>query len=116
MEALRELSNEVNESRQSKLTNKAGMEEFRKQRAMNRIWVSNRLEGTLPTGVTQFETFNIHSKIYNGDTHEQGDETNHKSRQQLQQHFEDFMNLCIPRSNTFEPEINTWNANERPCQ
>ena len=59
------------------------MDEFRKQRAMNMIWVSNRLEGTLPTGVTQFETFNIHSKIYNGDTHEQGDETNHKSRQQL---------------------------------
>ena len=80
------------------------MEEFLKQRAMNMIWVSNKLEGTLPTGVTQFETFNIHSKIYNGDTHEQGDETNHKSRQQLQQHFEDFMNLCIPHSNTFEPE------------
>ena len=31
------------------------------------------------------------------DTHKQGDETNHKSRRQLQQHSEAFMHLCTPR-------------------
>ena len=33
----------------------------------------------------------------------QGDETDCKSRQQLQQHFKAFMHLCTPHSNTFEP-------------
>ena len=33
----------------------------------------------------------------------QGDETDHKSRQQLQQHFKVFTHLCTPRSNTFQP-------------
>ena len=84
------------------------MEDFCKQRAMNMIWVSNKLEGTLPTGVTQFETFKILEKIYNGETvavdvHEQGDDSDRKSRRQLRQHFEAFMHLCSLRSDTFEP-------------
>ena len=47
---------------------RAKMKSYEKERALNLVWMSNKLESTLPEGLSKYETFKILKKIYDGET------------------------------------------------
>ena len=85
---------------------KARMDEFQKQKTINMVWLSNKLGGTLPEGVSQMETHQILTKLYDGsnldallenDTNEPSNdrdaERDRNSKRQLLQHLQAFLEL-----------------------
>ena len=84
------------------------MEEYKKQRALNMVWLGNKLEGTLPDGVSQKATFKVLKEIYSLDAdyqlspqsndENQGSdndaEKHRKTMRQLAQHMKAFKVLC----------------------
>lgn len=85
------------------------MVEFCKQKAINMIWLSNKLGGTLPEGVSEMETHQILTKLYDGsnvdellrncaiDTNDQDSdaERDRNSKRQLLQHLQAFLELRV---------------------
>lgn len=84
------------------------MEDYKKQRALNMVWHGNKLEGTLPEGVSQKATFKVLDEIYTldadyqissqpNDVDQEADndaEKHRKTMRQLAQHMKAFKLLC----------------------
>ena len=49
---------------------RAKMKSYEKERALNLVWMSNKLESTMPEGLSQYETFEILKKIYDEETND----------------------------------------------
>ena len=73
------------------------MKAFRKQQTINMIWVSNKLEDTLPIGVSQTESLDALSKVYDGASVHSLKTAQH----QLKHHLEAFLLLC--QLDAFQP-------------
>ena len=87
------------------------MTTYKKQRAINMVWVSNKLGGTLPEGISQMQTYQILQELYcDTDQHDldlegylepavsqsSNDRDSEKSRNsqlQIKQHFHAFLYL-----------------------
>lgn len=92
---------------------------FRKQRAINMVWVNNKLEGTLPEGISQMQTYQILERMFDGCTspslepkdssssqepnNDRDSEKSRKSQLQITQHFEAF--LYLDRCLQSEPKL-----------
>lgn len=80
------------------------MDKFKKQKAINLVWMSNMLEGTLPKGASKYETYDILMKLLGGSDTTQPDlggssndgtgSNDRKSKQQLIQHMKAYCRLC----------------------
>ena len=78
------------------------MSEFRRQKAINFVWLSNKLEGTLPEGASEHETNTVlrglldrlscpvSDGVATGETRRPTD----PARQQLEQHMMAYIKLC----------------------
>lgn len=78
------------------------MDDFRRQRAIGLVWMSNKLEGTLPEGATEYETHRLLSELLdkqtdmsialNGESDDDSEERT--SRLQLLRHMVAYHRLC----------------------
>ena len=50
----------------------AAMEEYKRQRALTLVWISNQLEGTLPDGISQQNTYKLLESLYDDDANDGG--------------------------------------------
>ena len=78
------------------------MSEFKKQKAINLVWMSNKLEGTLPEGATEYETYDLLQRVLeNNDllniaqsTDTGRNDSERVSKRQLLQHMRAYHRLC----------------------
>ena len=78
------------------------MSEFKNQKAINLVWMSNKLEGTLPEGATEYETYDLLQRVLeNNDLPDVAQSTDtgrndskRDSQRQLLQHMSAYHRLC----------------------
>ena len=86
------------------------MEEHRKLKALDLVWVSNQLEGTLPKGISQQDTYQLLQRLYAGSSEEQEERSSGKDAEkdrlgklQLHQHMLTYKHLCEGDHSTMKP-------------
>lgn len=77
------------------------MDDFKRQRAISLVWMSNKLEGTLPKGATELETHRLLSELLDRQTDisslnsgSDNDSEDRTSRLQLFRHMGAYNRLC----------------------
>ena len=80
------------------------MGKFRKHKAIVMIWVNQKLEGTLPLGVSEYDTFRLLGEMYEKFDHQDvkiaHDDSsnepvdNRQSKKQFTQHMQAYLKLC----------------------
>lgn len=80
------------------------MDNFKKQKAINLVWMSNKLEGTLPKGASEYKTYHLLTELLDapdtttldlsGSSDDGTGSEDRKSKQQLVQHMQAYCRLC----------------------
>ena len=72
------------------------MSEFKKQKAINLVWMNNKLKlkGTFPKGATEYETYKLLQRILENNDTSGNDPDERDSQRQLLQHTSAYHRLC----------------------